>query len=479
MSDLRSLLDSEPGPRLAFLPSPNPDSLAETLVAFANGEGGSVVLGIDPDIGQADRLVGDEAEGVLRSALALCRPPMRTEWQQEETQNGAVIMLRVDRSSELHVLSDGRALVRRGSENRPLSPSELEMLVGNRAMGEFETEEVPGSTREDLDEDVIDEYLEKRQQRNPRGTLLPKNRLLQQIGAIGAGGTPTVSGMLLFGKEPQLFLPHGRAVFVKFDDGPAAFRTEERARLSQATGSEASVYLESDPRSFGYGRREEITGPLARIVERGWRVIWEEMGKKAVVKGLQREDQTEYPPFAVREALVNAVCHRDYRLRGSSVEIHMRPDSLEIISPGGLPAYITVENIVEEHYSRNPRLVNGLYQWGYIEELGLGVDRMIEDMLAAGHPPPLFDAKSHRFSVTLQNRKDLEKIIPEWEQHMNERQLKAMQFVQSNGSISNGDYRQLCSHVGAETLRLDLVDLVNKKLLLKIGDKRGTRYILR
>ena len=479
MSDLRSLVQREPGPRHAFLPRLNPDSLAETLVAFANGEGGTVILGVDANGGQGDQLVGDEVEGALRAALALCRPPMRTEWQEEETQNGPVVMLRVDRSSELHILSDGRALVRRGSENRPLSPSELEMLVGNRSMGEFETDVVPGSAREDLDEDVIDEYLERRQQRNPRGTLLPKNRLMQQIGATDSEGTPTVSGMLLFGKEPQLFLPHSRAVFVKFDDSPAAFRTEERTRQGKTAGVEASHYLESEAGSFGYGRREEITGPLARIVERGWRVIWEEMGKKAVVKGLQREDQTEYPPFAVREALVNAVCHRDYRLRGSSVEIHMRPDSLEIISPGGLPAYITIENIVEEHYSRNPRLVNGLYQWGYIEELGLGVDRMIEDMVAAGHPPPLFDAKSHRFSVTLQNRKDLDKIIPEWEQHMNERQLKAMQFVQANGSISNRDYRQLCTHVGAETLRLDLVDLVNKKLLLKIGDKRGTRYILR
>jgi len=62
---------------------------------------------------------------------------------------------------------------------------------------------------------------------------------------------------------------------------------------------------------------------------------------------------------------------------------------------------------------------------------------------------------------------------------MNERQLKAMQHVQASGSITNRDYRQLCSHVGAETLRLDLADLVDKKLLLKIGDKRGTRYILR
>ena len=479
MSDLRMLLGRGPGPRHAFLLSLNPDSLAETLVAFANGEGGTVVLGVDPSGAQGEPLVDEEVEGALRAALALCRPPMRTEWQQEETQNGPVVLLRVDRSSELHILSDGRALVRHGDENRPLNPAELEMLVANRSMGEFESEEVSGSTRDDLDEDVIDEYLEKRQRRNPHGSLLPKNRLLQQIGAISATGTPTISGMLLFGKEPQLFLPHSRAVFVKFDDNQTTFKTGERAKLAEADSSVETLLLGGEAGSFGYGRREEISGPLARIVERGWRVIWEEMDKKAVVKGLQREDQTEYPPFAVREALVNAVCHRDYRLRGSSIEIHMRAESLEIISPGGLPAYITIDNIVDEHYSRNPRLVNGLYQWGYIEELGLGVDRMIEDMVAAGHPPPLFDAKSHRFSVTLQNRKDLEKIIPEWEQHMNERQLKAMQHVQAHGNITNRDYRQLCSHVGAETLRLDLVDLVNKKLLLKIGDKRGTRYILR
>lgn len=478
MSDLRSLLQQGPGPRLAFLPKPNPNVLAETLVAFANAEGGTVVLGVNPGGSAADPLADEEAESALRSALALCRPPMQTNWQQEQTLSGPVVLLRVERSSELHILSDGRALVRHRRENRPLGPVELEILVANRSMSEFETDEVSGSVREDLDEEIIDEYLEKRQQRNPHGTLLPKNRLLQQIGAITEKGAPTMSGMLLFGKEPQLFLPHSRAVFVKFDKQEAG-RAGEDGGSTAANRPEEGLPLGGTASSFGYGRREEITGPLARIVERGWRVIWEEMGKSAVVTGLQREDQTEYPPFAVREALVNAVCHRDYRLRGSSVEIHMHGDSLEIVSPGGLPAYITVDNIVDEHYSRNPRLVNGLYQWGYIEELGLGVDRMIEEMLAAGHPPPLFDARSHRFTVTLQNRKDLEKIIPEWEEHMNERQLKAMQYVQAHGSISNRDYRQLCTHVGAETLRLDLVDLVNKKLLLKIGDKRGTRYILR
>ncbi|MDQ3249949.1 MAG: transcriptional regulator, partial [Chloroflexota bacterium] len=137
------------------------------------------------------------------------------------------------------------------------------------------------------------------------------------------------------------------------------------------------------------------------------------------------------------------------------------------------------DNIVEEHYSRNPRLVNGLYQWGYIEELGLGIDRMIEDMMSAGHKPPKFEAKGHRFTVLLYNSRDATRAVPTWEGGMNERQMKAIEFVQRNGTITNRDYRDLCSHVGPETLRLDLADLVEKRILLKIGDKRGTRYILK
>lgn len=457
MTTLKALLRQGPGPQLAFLPIPDPEQIAETLVAFANAEGGVVVLGINANGTIGEMFMEEEAEGALRAALALCRPPVLTEWQHEQTPAGAVVLLRVERSSELHMMADGRALMRMGGENRAMSGQELQILAANKSMGDFEIDVVAGATRDDLDEDLIDEYLEKRQQRSPRGTPMPKNKLLEQIAAITPDGTPTVSGMLLFGKEPQLFLPQSRAIFVKFAD-------------TQPRGPEGS---------FGYGRREEIGGPLARIIERAWRVIWEEMDKKAIVKGLQREEQTEYPPFAVREALVNAVCHRDYKLRGSSIELRMYTDRMEIISPGGLPAYITVDNIVEEHYSRNPRLVNGLYQWGYIEELGLGIDRMIEDMVAAGHPPPEFDAKSHRFTVKLYNTKDPSKIVPEWEQNMNERQIKAMQYVQNEGSITNRDYRDLCPHVSAETLRLDLVDLVEKGLLLKIGDKRGTRYILK
>jgi ATP-dependent DNA helicase RecG len=156
----------------------------------------------------------------------------------------------------------------------------------------------------------------------------------------------------------------------------------------------------------------------------------------------------------------------------------MFDDRLEVISPGGLPGYITVDNIVEEHFSRNPRIVNGLFHWGYIEELGLGIDRMIEEMVDAGQPPPTFRATPYSFTVVLQARK-VRAATYQWERRMNERQTKAVAFVQENGSITNREYRSLCPHVSAETLRLDLSDLVDKGILLKIGAKKGTYYILK
>ncbi|MGC8825529.1 MAG: ATP-binding protein, partial [Anaerolineae bacterium] len=168
----------------------------------------------------------------------------------------------------------------------------------------------------------------------------------------------------------------------------------------------------------------------------------------------------------------------DYRIRGRQIEIHMYDDLLEITSPGGLPGYITLDNIVDEHFSRNPRIVNGLYYWGYIEELGTGIDRMMSEMARAGHPPPVFHETPFSFTVTLYSRRD-RAPIPVWEEDMNERQLKALNYIAQHGRITNREYRQLCPDVTAETIRLDLADLVARGILLKIGDKRGTYYILK
>jgi ATP-dependent DNA helicase RecG len=447
------------GPRVAFIEKPDPKTLAETMVAFANTEGGTIVIGLK-ETGEPGRTKtdSDRLERALKEADDHCNPTVVVgNWEEQDTDEGAKIFtIRVPRSIELHALTDGRVLIRSGVKNRPLGGQEILRLASAKATGDFESEVMPGVTKDDFSRKMIEEYLEKRAERTKRPYNGKLDDLLKEIGATDADGRPTMTGVLLFCDYPQQWLPQSSLVFAKF--------------VGKMPRGENGL--------AGYTRREELTGPLPRLIEMAWNLVWSEMAISAVVKGLEREETLEYPAFAVREAIVNAVCHRDYRLKGRRIEIRMFSDRLEVISPGGLPGFITVENIKDEHFSRNPRIVSGLFQWGYIEELGLGIDRMIEVMNQAGHKPPTFDARPYSFAVTLFNARE-KQSPPEWTRNTNHRQARALQYIREKGSITNREYRMLCEGVSAETLRLDLADMVEKGILLKVGSKKGTYYILK
>ena len=436
------------GPLFALVRCADTSALAETIVAFANTEGGEIHLLEARSLSEAN--VHFKRAGERVSPSLICSPPV-----QLDIEGGARFRVKVPRSLALHALVDGRVLVRRGAQNRPLGGEEIQRLADAKSIGDFEVSVLNEATREDFSEELIAEYAEKRSRRSRQISEVPLTESLRAINAVDSAGRATVSGVLTFCDEPQRWLPQSSIVFVKF--------------------------IGTTPRGVGglagYSRREEITGPLPRLVERTWQYIWSEMAVSAVVQGLEREETTEYPPFAVREAIVNAVCHRDYRLRGRRIEVRMFADRLEVISPGGLPGFVTVENIIHEHYSRNPHIVQNLFQWGYIEELGLGIDRMVEVMKEAGQKPPTFDARANSFTVTLYNVRE-HRIGHALPPDTNQRQEQALSYLRQHGSITNRAFRDLCEEVSAETLRLDLADMVKKGLAQKIGSKKGTRYIL-
>lgn len=451
---LRAILAGGPNQFFEFMPEPTASALAENLVALANADGGTVLIGLHAD-GTISEAIGENVEALLVRAQSLCRPPVSAGWRTLELAGGQIVAVSVSRSAQAHQLTDGRILVRSGPRNRVLTSAEARQMESSRGSGNYEEQPAPGATMDDLDPATIGEYTAKRSERAPRGEQLSGEELLIEAGALGLDGVPTVAGLLLFGRRPQRFVEQSGLVFVRFAG------TDPRGPGGQP----------------GYGRREELNGPLARVIEGAWRVLREEMRHEAVIPGLAREEHPEYPPFAVREALVNAVCHRDYAVKGLRVEIRMFDDRLEIVSPGGLPGHITLDNIIEEHYSRNPRIVRGLYYWGYIEELGLGVDRMIEEMLRDGHPAPEFVSKPHSFTVILRNVRERPLMV--WSNTLNSRQLQALRYVQEHRRITNREYRELAPDVSPETVRLDLANLVEQGILLRIGDKKGTYYILK
>ena len=186
----------------------------------------------------------------------------------------------------------------------------------------------------------------------------------------------------------------------------------------------------------------------------------------------------------MREAIVNAIAHRDYSIRGEGIRLLMFADRLEVYSPGRLPGHVTIDNMKDERYSRNEAVVAVLSDLGYIERLGYGIDRMLAAMQEAGLRAPVFEEMSAGFRVTLYSASD-ELVVsqPEAQQwphgYLNPRQEAAVAFLHEHGRITNSDYQALAPDVSAETIRRDLADLVEKNLLLRIGEKRATYYILK
>lgn len=443
---------------VALVPDADADTIAEHLVAFSNADGGTLYVGATMEGMPTGEVYPEDMADAMELAETLCVPPIPVTWDQVEMEGAFVFIIRVYRSSELHTLVDGRVLVRTGAVNRVLSGTQVQQIAATRMLGNYESEPVPGADREDFEPEILREFIEVWQERQGRPITRPVDDILVEMGWLLPSGQPTVAGMLLFGKNPSIYLPRCGITFVRF----------EGTQVRKAGGERS------------YGRRIEVNGSLADVIKRTWDIIQEEIRIGAVVRGLKREEEWMYPPTAIREALVNAVAHRDYHIRGRAIEVRMFTDRLEIYSPGGLAGFITLDNIVDEHFSRNPRIVSGLYQWGYIEELGLGIDLMIEEMVNAGHPVPEFRANEYSFTVTFARTQTRHPITQKSDElTMNERQAKVLTYLQQHDRIRNREYQDLCPDVSPETLRLDLVDLVERGILLKIGEKRGTYYIIK
>ena len=124
-----------PGQTTEFLPHPHVKELAETIVAFANADGGTILVGLTSDGQVTGDVLEEDVDALLRRALSLCRPPVITEWQQTETPRGTLIIINVTRSPELHSLSDGRLIIRQGAQNRPLAGDAVRQLAATKVLG--------------------------------------------------------------------------------------------------------------------------------------------------------------------------------------------------------------------------------------------------------------------------------------------------------------------------------------------------------
>ncbi|MEW5872475.1 MAG: ATP-binding protein [Chloroflexota bacterium] len=468
--DIPSLLAKGMGPGLHWFPADvSAARLAAVMAAMANTNGGTVLLGVAPRSGQIQGLPDPEQtlDCVFQAAL-LCDPPLVLPIPQVARVEGSQVARVTIPAGLPHVYSlEGRYLGREGMQSNPLSARRLRQLLMERGVVQFEAQLPPGASLDDLDPQKVAAYVQAldlpgdedvEQALLRRGCLRCEERKVQRAEEASACLRPTYAALLLFGRHPQQWLPNATILAARFTGVTLAdryFKQEMRGTLPEQLRL-AEAFARENLRS------------VVRLV------------------GLTHEEMLEYPPEALRELLVNAVAHRDYNMQGDNIHLYIFSDRIEIHSPGGLPGPMNLDNLLEARFSRNAVIMQVLSDLGFVERLGYGLNRVVDVVRTHGLPAPRFEEAAGSFRVTLQGAPpetqalaalpDLQGYL---EMGLNPRQQQAIAFLLQRKRITNRQYQDLCPDVSAETLRRDLADLVSQGLLIKVGDKRATYYILK
>jgi len=447
------------GPELHWFPEDVPATrLAATLVGMANTRGGTVLIGVSPRAGHIQG-VHDRKELTDRifQAALLSDPPLVLPVPSiESVQRMAVLRVTVPEGLP-HVYNlEGRYLGRSGRRESPLPARKLRALLIERGVIQFESRIPPTASLDDLDFDQAAAYIAALGlpgDENTQDILHRRGCLVLEDGVLH----PTYAAVLLFGRHPQQWLPSASILAARF---PGMAFSDEFIK-------------------------QEIRGTLPDQLRQADAFVRDHLRSVVQLVGLTREETPEYPLEAVRELLVNAVAHRDYSQQGDTIHLHIFADRLEVHSPGGLPGPVTLANLLEARFSRNAVIAQVLSDLRFVERLGYGLNRVLTSVKQNNLPMPKFEELGGAFRVTL-FPKSIDKkpsVLPDLsiyaERDLNPRQQRALGYLAENARITNSDYQALCPEVSVETLRRDLVDFVKKGVLIKVGDKRATYYILK
>lgn len=347
--------------------------LAREVVALANLEGGTILLGVEDD-GTVSGTVRDDLETWVMNA---CRDKVRPEINpyfetHRDVEPGRdVAVVGVTRGYTVHsVWHQNRRsyYIRVGSTCREASPDELERLFQQRSGLRAELQPVSGTGLADLDRVRLDDYFRRvRDQDVPpqedddgwAQLLVATEFMTDSV----HGPVVTLAGMLLFGLRLDRFVPHAGIDATAFPGRDKDYATLEGKEL---VGPMTALGPAGQATQLG------VVEDTMAFVRRNITVTAELAG------GVQRVERAAYPEGPLREAVVNALVHRDYLLSGTRIELSIYTDRLEVVSPGRLPNGITPEAMrLGTRSARNQMIKDVMRDYGYLEHLGMGVSRKI------------------------------------------------------------------------------------------------------
>lgn len=373
--------------------------LAKEVVAFLNLEGGIILLGIEDDGAVSGTSRPNLEEWVAEFCRVKIEPPIvpHLTWVRSVEPGRDVLVVRISQGPDkpyARVHNNRRTyFIRVGSTSREASREELERMFQASGRVQYGLKPVPGGSLEDLDRRRLRDYFVRvvGGSASHDDAVEEWEKLLRNLDLMTASSgqmMPTIDGMLLFGRTPKRFLPQ--------------------------SGIRALCYPGVQP-DYATRADEELKGPLvplcaadgsiteSGLVEQALDFVNRNTEPTAHLEGGRRVDRAAYPQSVLREAVVNALVHRDYSVAGSDITLAIYSDRLEIQSPGRLPNTVTLEGMkAGMRYARNQTLVNVMRDYRYVDFRGMGVrEKIIPGMLAHNGTEPVFIAEENRFTVRL------------------------------------------------------------------------------
>lgn len=415
-------------------------SLVEEVCAFANASGGRVFIGVDDN----GKITGTDISNTARSRIQDTLRQIQPDLTVKLDIFNSIIILSVSEGKEKPYSCSKGFFLGVGPNSQKLGRNEIIAFIqseGRIRFDELVKSEV--TVPESLDRKVFDKYLSLSGISN---VLPPKDMLLNLDCCVKTEGKTylTNAGVLFFSKEPMKHISQAQVI----------------CALYKGTGK--TMILD----------RKDMIGDLVTVIDEAVLYLKKHLNLRYEIKEIRRKEILEIPEIAIREAVVNAVCHRDYFEKGANVMVEIFDDRVEISNPGSLPHGMTLEDFGKRSMTRNPTIASLLHRIHYIEKMGTGINRMKEACKEAGIPEPEFEIIG--FFTILFRRKTSESIGINIGINvgLNETQMKIVELMMQDKRITMPRISETIG-ISKRNIEANISDLKKKGIVERIGSRKN------
>jgi ATP-dependent DNA helicase RecG len=425
------------------------DEYLKWICGFANAQGGKIFIGVSDygEIAGVDdykRLMDD----IPNKAVNHLGIVVDANLHIQEGIHYIEIIVPV---SNVPLAYHGVYHYRSGSTKQELKGAPLQNFLLNKMGLSWERQPVPGANLDDIDQEVIKSFVQKAATKQRiSGSAVNTHTLtfLKNLDLINENGELLMAAVLLFGKRPKKYVPSAYFKIGRFGKSDSDLKFQDVVE----------------------GNILDMADKIIEILDTKYLI------RPISYKGLQRIEGLEYPEAALREAILNAIIHKDYS--GTTVFLSVYDDRLIIWNPGELPSSLTIDLLKEKHSSqpRNRLIADVFFMAGYIESWGRGINIMMNACEEYGLPEPIIAEEQGGVSVSFLKNIYTEEYLKSF--NLSDRQTKAILYIKENGEITNAIYQDI-NKISKAVATTDLSDLVSQKLIQKIGTTgKGTKYTL-